>query len=48
MELLASDTHVRRVKVRTADGKIWEKDGTKLVWLEMDADEKEGGGQGDE
>ena len=43
VELLASDTHVRRVKVRTADNKTWEKDRTKLVLLEMDTDEEERG-----
>ena len=43
VELVTSDTHVRRVKVKTADNKTWEKDRTKLVLLELDTYEREGG-----
>ena len=34
---VVTGAHVRKARVRTADGKTWLRDRTNLVWLEFDS-----------
>ena len=36
VEAIRSNNHVKAARVRTADGKLWLKDRSKLVVLELD------------